>query len=120
LSPHIQSISRLFFGKRVTPLRWLAIVPGLVAMAFLGHALEDAGLLGAAPYAAIVLTSIGYLVRPMVVLWLPLFGLFAAYSIAVAAQSEGIVPSERVIFLLLGIIPALLMLLAWPLKPKSA
>ena len=115
----MQATLKFLVGKRVTPLRWLAIVPGLVALVFLGHALEDAGLLGAAPYAAIILLSVGYLIRPMVVLWFPLFGLFALYTAAVAMHSEGIVPSERIVFLSLGAVPAVLMLLVWP-SPKNA
>jgi len=45
----MQRIVKLLFGRRRTPLRWLAAVPGLVALAFLGHAWEDAGILGALP-----------------------------------------------------------------------
>ena len=96
------------------------MVPGLVALAFLGHALEDAGVMGALPYITIPVLSLAYLIRPMVVLWTPLFGFFALYTGLVATHLDGIVVGERIIFLSLGFIPSVLMLLAWPLKPKIA
>ena len=116
----MQTMVELFFGRRRTPLRWLAAAPGVVALALLGHALEDAGLLGAFPYVAVILLSVGYMIRPMVVLWIVLFGVFALYSLAVALHLERIIPSERILFLSIALAPTILMLLAWPMKAKEA
>lgn len=106
-------IGEFFFGKRWTPLKWIAIIPGLVAFVFLGHAFEDAGLFGALPYIAIVAISIGYLFRPRVILWIFLFGSFALFAVMIAVTMENGLMNE---WFLTGVIPAILMLFAWPMK----
>jgi hypothetical protein len=60
----------------------VALWPGAIALLFLGHALEDAGPIGAAPYVAIALTSASNL-RPMWFCWPLLFGTFSAYAVAI-------------------------------------
>ena len=70
----MQRLGEFFLGKRRTPLRWVAVLPGLIALVFLGHAFEDAGFIGALPYIAIVFVSVAYVIRPRVILWIMLFG----------------------------------------------
>lgn len=101
----------------MTPLKWIAIVPGLIALLFLGHAFEDAGLVGALPYIAILAISVAYLFRPMVVLWIALFGLFAFYAGLIALSTEEGLLNEGFI---IALIPAILMLFAWPMKLEEA
>ena len=95
-------------------MRGLAILPGLVAVAFIGHAIEDAGIIGAIPYIVIILLSVSYLIRPMVILWVPLFCAFVMYTLAVAIHPENGPRSEWIVFVLLGFVPAVLLCLARP------
>jgi hypothetical protein len=117
----MRSLATFLFGKRTTPLRWLALAPGLVSMLFLVLSLPYVGLLGALEYLAIMLLSVAYLIRPTVMLWVPLFGWFASYSVEIASHPERSTKSDWIIFMFLGTAPAILTLLAWPLKgkPKS-
>jgi hypothetical protein len=111
------NITRTLIAKRQTRLKGLAVFPGIVALLFVGHAFEDAGPTGAAPYIAIALISASYVVRPMWITWLPLFATFSVYTVLVAAN-PGLGPaSEWVVFLLVGCVPALLLWIARPHRP---
>ena len=112
----MQRLGEFFFGKRRTPLRWVAVLPGLIALVFLGHAFEDAGFIGALPYIVIVFVSVAYVIRPRVILWILLFGVFVLYAVLVALHPGNGPASEWVDFMLIGSVPAILMLFAWPLK----
>ena len=66
----------------------------------------DGGLFSAAPDAAVVLMSAVYLLRPMLILWGPVFAAFVFYAVAVLVNPDNGGPrSEWIIFLLLGIVP---------------
>src|SRR4026207_1778464 len=111
----MKALGEFLFGKRRTAFRVLSLIPAFIAFVFLGHAFEDGGIAGALPYFAIVLAGITYVVRPMVMLWLPLFGLFVFYAILVATSPSSTGSSnEWIIFILIGLIPAIAMLFAWP------
>ena len=116
-SEKMKTLGEFFFGQRMTPLKWIALVPGLIALFFLGHAIEDAGLVGAFPYIAILAISIAYLFRPMVILWMLLFGAFAFFAGLIAFGTEEGLLNEGFLF---GAIPAILMLFAWPMKLDPA
>src|SRR5262245_12438064 len=108
-----RELCEFFFGKRWTPLKWITILPGLIALVFVGHAFEDAGLFGALPYMAIISISVAYLFRPMVIIWVALFGSFAFYAGLIAIYSDQGFLSEG---FLIGLVPAISMLFAWPMK----
>ncbi len=110
----VQALMRFLFGKRTTRLRGLAIVPGVVALLFVGHAYEDSGPEGAMLYVILILLSITYVIRPMVVAWLPLFLAFAAYSFLVGRAPWDRYWNEWLIFLLIGIVPTISLWLARP------
>src|SRR5262245_31406161 len=109
----MKKLCEFFFEKRWTPLKWIAILPGLSALVIVGHAFEDAGLVGALPYIAIIAISIVYLFRPSVILWMALFGSFALYAGLIALYSDEGFRNE--VFLIV-LVPAILMLFAWPMR----
>jgi hypothetical protein len=81
-------------------------------------ALDDAGLVGALPYIAVMLLSLLYIVRPMFAFWAPAFAAFVVYSVLVLVDPlvdpwNGPL-SEWIIFSGLGIVPAGLLWLARP------
>jgi hypothetical protein len=108
------SLCAILCAKRRARLRWIVAFPGVIALLLIGHAFEDAGPIGAAPYLLIIVISGSYLVRPMLISWLPLFAAFSWYAVAVAATPEHGPPGEWVFFMLLGLIPTLLLWLARP------
>jgi hypothetical protein len=106
---------KVLFEKRPARFKWVVALPGAVALLFLGHALEDGGLSSAAPYAAVVLMSALYLLRPMLIVWGPVFAAFVFYSVAVLVNPDNGGPrSEWIIFLLMGIVPVVVLWLARP------
>ena len=105
----------VLFAKRHARFKWVVALPGAVALLFLGHALEDGGLSSAAPYAAVVLLSALYLLRPMLIAWGPVFAAFVFYSVAVLVNPDNGGPrSEWITFLLMGIVPVVVLWLARP------
>jgi hypothetical protein len=111
----LSGAARILFGRRRASWRGLALVPGVVALLFAGHAVEDAGPVGALPYLAIILLSASYVIRPMVAVWLPLFGAFVAYGVIVAGLPENGPRDEWILFMLLGFVPAALL---WVARPR--
>lgn len=112
----LSAIVRFLFGGTRTSMRGLAGVPGGIALIFVGHAAEDAGLSGAAPYVAIILLSTSYVFWPTVVVWVLLFAAFASYGIIVAGLAQNGPTGEWVVFMLLGFVPAALM---WVARPRA-
>ena len=53
----LRSLIRFLFGRRRSSWKVVAVVPGLVALVFVGHVYEDDGLIGATPYLAIIVLS---------------------------------------------------------------
>lgn len=104
----------MLFATRRARHKWVVLLPGALALLFLGHAFEDGGLTAAAPYAGITLVSALYVIRPMLILWAPIFAAFVFYAGAVLVSPENGPRSEWIIFMLLGIVPALLLWLARP------
>jgi len=96
-----------------------ALLPALIALLFVGHAYEDAGVLGAIPYVGIIILSSIYVFRPMMILWAPVFAAFVAYFVAVMLHPQNGPVGEWVIFMLLGLVPAVLLWLARPRKKEG-
>jgi hypothetical protein len=106
-------------AKRRARIRGVALLPGVVALLFLDHAIEDAGLIGAIPYIVIPVLSAFYAVRPALICWAPLFTAFLVYGTLVAIHPESGPPEEWMIFMLLGFVPALLVWFARPRETVS-
>jgi hypothetical protein len=109
---------RSLFAKRRARLKWVVALPAVVALLFAGMALEDGGVAAAAPYVCVVLMSGSYVFRPMMILWAPVFAAFVAYAVLILVNplvnpGNGSL-NEWFIFLLLGIVPAILLWLARP------
>ncbi len=94
--------------------RWAYILPGLAGFLFVGHAWEDAGWQGATPYALVLLVSLVQLIRPTVLGWLVTTMLVFAYLILFVVEGPVAPIGERVVFLLIGLLPAVLLLWARP------
>ena len=109
---------KVLFAKRRARLKWLAAVPGLLALYLFGFALESRGFTVVAPYAVIVLLTAVYMIRPMLVLWVPVFATFVFYMgvvlIDLFVHPMNALLSEWITFLLLGVVPAILLWLARP------
>jgi peptidoglycan/LPS O-acetylase OafA/YrhL len=110
------------FARRVAPFRHLALVPALVALLFSGHAVEDDGPRAAAPFVAIILLSLSYVVIPTGAAWALLVAVFGAYGLLVASVPQNGPLDEWLFFMALGFVPALLMIVARPqgLRASSA
>jgi hypothetical protein len=101
-------------------MRLLALFPAIVAFLCVGRVYEVAGATGAALYVGIIVLSVAYTIRPMVVLWAPLFAAFVDYFISVAAHPpDNDSPGEWFSFILRGTLPALLLWFARPRKLKG-
>ena len=91
---------------------------------FAGLAVDDAGVAGAAPYAVMALLSVLYLIRPMFALWAPVFAAFVVYASLVLVNplvdSANGPWTDWLIFLALGIMPAIVLWLARPTTPASS
>lgn len=64
----------------------------------------------------IAIVSASYLMWPSWICWAPLFGAFSAYTIEVALHPENGPLREWIIFMLLGLLPALLL---WFARPRE-
>lgn len=109
------AVARFLFGRTPASMRGLALVPGVIALLLVGHAIEDAGLRGAAPYMVIIILSVSYVLWPTVVAWTLLFAAFASYGIIVAGLPGNGPRDEWVLFMLMGFLPAILM---WVARPR--
>ena len=94
--------------------RWPYIVPALVALLFVGHALEDAGWTGAAPYIAILALSAVGIIWPTILGWALLVLPFLVYGVVVAMHPQNGPPGEWVLFMGMGFAPVLLLWLGRP------
>ncbi len=94
--------------------RWAYVAPALAGLLFVGHAWEDAGWQGAAPYALLLFVSVMQLIRPTVLAWLVTAILVLGYLVLFIAEAPPGPAGEWVVFLLVGLVPALLLVWARP------
>ena len=110
-------VLRFLFEKRPSPMRLLVLLPAIVAFLCVGRVYDEVGAMAAALYFGIIVFSVAYTIRPMVVLWAPLFVAFVHYFISVAAHPpDNNSPGEWLSFILRGTLPALLLWFARPRK----
>jgi hypothetical protein len=110
------------FAKRHVRFKWIVVLPAILALVSLGHAFQDDGLYSAMPHIGIALSTL-YLVRPMLVAWPPILAAFVFYGLAVLVNPNNGPRGEWIIFLLIGIIPAVCLWLARPrefVRPRSS
>ena len=100
--------------RRPNAPRWPYIIPVVVALLFVGHALEDAGPGGAVIFGIPVALCAVQALWPTVLGWVLLFGPFLGYGLVVAVSPEAGPLDERIIFMLLGLGPALILWLGRP------
>jgi hypothetical protein len=105
---------QLIFGRTSAPGRRLALIPGVIALLLVGHAIDDAGIRAAVPYVAVAILSASYAIYPTIVAWAVLFAAFAGYGVAVAGFGGNGPRNEWFLFLLLGFGPAALLWVARP------
>jgi hypothetical protein len=86
----------------------------LLALLFVGHALEDAGWTGAAPYFAILGLSAAGVVWPTIVGWALLVVPLLVYGVVVAMHPANGPVEEWVLFMGMGFAPVLLLWLGRP------
>ena len=99
--------------------RWAYVAPALGAFLFVGHAWEDSGPTGAAPYALALLLSVVSIVRPTLLAWLALAILYGAYLVLmIAAVAEPI--GEWLVFVMVGAVPSAALWWARPRRVKGA
>lgn len=112
------SVGRLTRKYSSAP-RWPYVLPALVAFLFVGHAYEDGGLRGAALYASAVGLSIIQAACPSILGWLFLFVPFLAYGLIVALSPGSGPAHEWLVFMVLGLGPALVLWFARPWKRRG-
>jgi hypothetical protein len=94
--------------------RWACIAPGLASLMFVGHAWEDAGWQGAGPYAFLLVMSLIQLVWPTVLGWFLCAIPCLAYLVLFIAEVPPSPSGEWLLFLLVGLVPALALIWARP------
>jgi len=99
--------------------RWPYFIPGLVALLFVGHAFEDAGWAGAAPYIAILALSVAGVVWPTILGWGLLAVPFLAFGVIVAMHPQNGPLDEWGLFMAMGFGPAFLLWLGRPWRRKA-
>jgi hypothetical protein len=114
--PHRPSALPELWASAYVPgyTRWAYVAPALAGFLFVGHAWEDAGWQGGAPYALVLLVSTLQLIRPTVLGWLITATLFLLYLIMFIAEAPVDPVGEWVVGLLVGLVPALLLFWARP------
>ena len=98
--------------------RWPYILPALVALLFVGHAVEDAGPAAAVPYLGVVGLCIVQAIWPTIVGWALLFAPLLAFGIMVAFSPESGPRDEWVLFMSFGFVPAFALWLGRPWRRK--
>ena len=84
---------------------------------FIGHAWEDAGWVGAGPYALAFLLSLVSILRPTRIAWLVLALLYGAYLVALTSALPQVQFGEWLVFFLVGAIPCAAL---WRGRPRRA
>ena len=92
------------------------LAPALVSFMFVGHAWEDAGWQGGAPYAFVLVLSLVQLARPTVLGWVLTVIPFLLYLVLFFTEAPFKPIGDWVVFLLVGLVPALM--LAWA-RPRT-
>ena len=95
--------------------RFVYLLPGVAAFLFVGHAYEDAGVRGAAPYAILIGLSILQAVHPTFLVWALLFAACVVYTLLVASAWPTEERGEWLSFLLIGLLPTLAL---WLIRPS--
>lgn len=109
----MKSLGDLVRRRRSAP-RWPYMVPALIALLFMGHAVEDDGWSGATPYIAILMLSALGVTWPTILGWALLVVTFAAYGVVVAMHPQSAPPHEWVLFMGIGFGPVVLLWLGRP------
>jgi hypothetical protein len=97
--------------------RWIYIAPALGALLFVGHAWEDAGLVGAVPYALAFLLSFASILRPTRIAWIVLAILYGTYLVLLMSAVTQVQFGEWFAFFLAGAIPCAAL---WWGRPRRA
>jgi hypothetical protein len=112
-------VARVFTAPQ-GPVRWLALVPVLPPLLFVGHALEDGGLLGALPLATVAVLCLVQSLRPTVLGWVFCMSPWLAYTVLVVVQAMQNPAAEMAFFLLIAILPCGALWLARPRRLEQA
>jgi len=112
---HLGKLAR----RRPGAPRWPYIAPALVALLFVGHALEDAGWTGGARYIAILGLSVVGFIWPTILGWALLVVTFLVYGVLVALHPQNGPAGEWAVFMGMGLAPVLLLWLGRPWRRKS-
>jgi len=97
--------------------RWAYLAPAIGALMFVGHAWEDAGLVGAGPYALALLLSLASIVKPSRIAWVLLAILYGAYLVLIMSAVTQVHFGEWFAFFLMGAVPCAAL---WWARPRRA
>ena len=100
-----------------TASRWIYVAPAFGALVFVGHAWEDAGVVGAAPYALAFLLSFASILRPTRIAWVVLVILYGAYLVLLMSAFTHTQLGEWLVFFLVGAVPCAAL---WWGRPRRA
>jgi hypothetical protein len=98
--------------------RWPYILPALIALLFVGHAVEDAGAAAAAPFLGVVGLCIVQAIWPTIVGWALLFVPLLAFGIMVALNPENGPRDEWLLFMSFEFVPAFALWLGRPWRRR--
>ncbi len=106
--------------RRPNAPRWPYVAPAVVALLFVGHAIEDAGPGGVVILRGLVAFCAVQALWRSILGWALLFGPFLGYGLVVAVSREGGPWDEWIILMLLGLGPALLLWLGRPWRSRAS
>lgn len=94
--------------------RWPYIIPGVIPLLFIGHAIEDAGHSSAVVLGAFSVLCVAQAIWPTILGWVIIFAPFLGFAIMVALSRGSGPVGEWILFMMFGFVPAVLLWLGRP------
>ena len=111
----IQTMFRMVVKKRPTAVRWAYLPMALVLFFFAVYGWGDEGFYAACPFLFLLAACLFQSIYPTLLGWGLLFGLSAAYAVAVAVSPNDGTREDYIFFFLCGAVPAVFLFF---LRPK--
>jgi len=94
--------------------RWVYVLCCVVVLLFALFAAAMGGIVGDIVYLPIIAICLLQFLRPTILGWFLLTVIFLGYAVGVAMQWRDLSRIDFMVFLLIGLVPALALLWSWP------
>ena len=100
---------------RSSQSRWVYILCGvLVGRLAVPSVAMEGNIVAGLPYLALIVACVVQFLRPTLLVWAILMLTFVVYTVAVVVHFRELTTGDLVVFLPVGLIPAIALLWAWP------